>query len=53
MNLFHHPHEAQHRLALQALDMLHNLRHADAALNCIQQGEATQDLHIGVFFQFT
>ncbi|MNL60725.1 hypothetical protein D3C87_1845630 [compost metagenome] len=53
MNLFHHPHEAQNSLALQAFDMLHNLRHADSALNRIEQRQAAQHCHIGVLFLLT
>ncbi|MNE04189.1 hypothetical protein D3C80_967130 [compost metagenome] len=50
MNLLHHPHEAEHRLALQAVHMLHDLRHPYAALHGVEQGEPAQHLHIRVLF---
>ncbi|MNW56177.1 hypothetical protein D3C74_338840 [compost metagenome] len=53
MNLFHHAHKAQHSLALQAIDMLHYLRHADSALNGIQQRQAAEYLHIRILFLLT
>ncbi|MNN95605.1 hypothetical protein D3C81_2144380 [compost metagenome] len=46
VDLLHHGHKTQHRLALQPLHMLQNLRHAHAALHRIQQGKPAQYPHI-------
>ncbi|MNC69586.1 hypothetical protein D3C75_1202940 [compost metagenome] len=46
VNLLHHGHKTQHRLALQPLHMLQNLRHPHAALHRVQQGQPAQHLHI-------
>ncbi|MNI65698.1 hypothetical protein D3C73_1212150 [compost metagenome] len=50
MNLLHHGHEAKHRLALQAVHKLQNLRHADAALDGIKQCQSSEHLHIKIPF---
>jgi hypothetical protein len=48
--LLHHRHEAEHRFALQPVDVLENARHADASLYRIEQRQAAQYLHVQFAF---